>query len=302
MATNASSRSESARIARGPTRWIARLWPSRVVKDDPLEGVVLHGRYTPIPIAGWKLIPSIERELRSYRRQPELTLRSDRRLGVIVPVRDREHQITQLVPRLRALLDAQGLDYRIVVSEQSQGNLWNKGAVINAGFRAVAERCDYVCVHDVDAIPIEADYRHPSEPLRLVTKLVGSRHGPRREPRYFGGAISVTCEQFVAANGYSNGYWGWGKEDDDFLFRLLFCGRICFSDEQGTFEDLPNPTGQQLAPTRLKKPATLRANRKRRGELTRGLLDFRAEGLNSFGYSHTSPRPAEGYERILVTV
>jgi len=282
--------------------WLAKLWPSAVVKNDPLAGTLLDGRYTPIPLAGWKLIPPIERQLLAFRTRAQLSLTADARLGVIVPVRDREHQIAQLIPRLRFLLDEQGIRYRILVSEQSQGRLWNKGVVINAGFRAVAADCDYVCIHDVDAIPVDADYRCPSEPLRLVTQLVGSRHGPSREPRYFGGAISVRCDQFVAANGYSNEYWGWGKEDDDFLFRLWFCGRICFSDERGTFEDLPNPADQQLEIKPLRKPQTLRANRKRRSNLTRGLTDFRQDGLSSLAYPQTEPRLVDGYERILVTV
>jgi N-terminal region of glycosyl transferase group 7/N-terminal domain of galactosyltransferase len=285
-----------------PARWLAKLWPSAVVKSDPLAGQLVDERYTPIPLAGWKLIPSIERRLLAFRTQAAFTLRADAKLGVIVPVRDREHQIAQLIPRLRRLLDEQRIESRILVSEQSQGRLWNKGAAINAGFRALAADCDYVCIHDVDAIPLEADYRCPSEPLRLVTHLVGSRHGPRREPRYFGGAISVKCDQFIAANGYSNEYWGWGKEDDDFLFRLWFCGRICFSDERGTFEDLPNPADQQLAIKPLRKPQTLRANRKRRSDLTRGLTDFRRDGLNSLPYRQTQPKQMDGYERILVTV
>jgi hypothetical protein len=289
-------------MIQGPARLLAGFWPSAVVTQDPLAGLLVQGRYTPIPLAGWKLIPAIERRLMGHRREPVLTLRSDARLGVIIPVRDREHQITQLIPRLRSLLDAQGIDYRILVSELSQGGPFNKGAIINAGFRALADRCDYVCIHDVDAIPIEADYRCPSEPLRLVTNLVGSRHGPRREARYFGGAISVRCDQFIAANGYSNEYWGWGKEDDDFLFRLLFCGRICFSDERGTFEDLPNPTDQQVTFTKRNKPPTLRANRKRRSQLMRGLIDFRQEGLNSLRYPQTESTVMDGYERILVTI
>ncbi len=30
-----------------------------------------------------------------------------------------------------------------------------------------------------------------------------------------GGALSVRPSQFERINGYSNSYWGWGKEDDD---------------------------------------------------------------------------------------
>lgn len=36
----------------------------------------------------------------------------------------------------------------------------------------------------------------------------------------FGGAVSLLSEQFVAANGMSNRYFGWGGEDDDLYQRL----------------------------------------------------------------------------------
>lgn len=293
---------ENEAVVRGPWYWVTKFWPSSTVKSDPLAEVLIDGRYVPIPLVGWKLIPSIERRLRSYRTATTLTFRSDATLGVIVPVRDREHQIVQLIPRLRAKLDAQKLSYHILVSEQSQGGVWNKGALINAGFKTIASRCDYVCIHDVDAIPVDADYRCPSAPLRLVTRLIGSRHGATRDPRYFGGAISLRCDQFSAANGFSNAYRGWGKEDDDFLFRLLFTGHICFADQLGTFEDLPNPSVQQVKFTKWSKPRTLRLNRERRSLLMRGLYDFQRDGLNSLSYSQTSERTEDGYSRIVVNV
>jgi beta-1,4-galactosyltransferase 1 len=36
---------------------------------------------------------------------------------------------------------------------------------------------------------------------------------------YFSGAIILNREQFRRANGFSNDYWGWGGEDDDFYIR-----------------------------------------------------------------------------------
>ena len=36
----------------------------------------------------------------------------------------------------------------------------------------------------------------------------------------FGGAIALTSEQFKKVNGFSNVFYGWGGEDDDFYSRL----------------------------------------------------------------------------------
>ena len=35
----------------------------------------------------------------------------------------------------------------------------------------------------------------------------------------FGGAVAMRPEIFESVNGYSNNYFGWGGEDDDFSMR-----------------------------------------------------------------------------------
>lgn len=255
----------------------------------------------PIPLAGWKFTPRMAAALLAQRKLQPLTF-SSKRLAVVIPVRDREAHLAVLIPRLIAVLNQQGIQYRIVVSEQETGKAWNKGAIINAGVRHVMNQCDYICFHDVDAIPVKGNYLCPSQPLRLVTHLVGSRNGVTRPPRYFGGVITALCDQVVAANGFSNQYWGWGKEDDDFLFRLLFAGFVCYSDMEGTFEDLHNPSHQQVRLDKLIKPKTLKLNRQRRSMLMRGLIDPQQDGLNVVATDVIRHDVNSDYERILVRV
>ena len=51
---------------------------------------------------------------------------------------------------------------------------------------------------------------------------------------YAGGVIAVNHENIFRVNGYSNVYWGWGNEDDDFsarfvdLIGVLYAGYVCY--------------------------------------------------------------------------
>ena len=37
----------------------------------------------------------------------------------------------------------------------------------------------------------------------------------------FGGVVSLSAKDYAAVNGFSNQFWGWGGEDDDFGNRVI---------------------------------------------------------------------------------
>ena len=41
-----------------------------------------------------------------------------------------------------------------------------------------------------------------------------------------GGVLVVTKQQYLAVNGFSNLYWGWGGEDDDMQRRVTIGGKM----------------------------------------------------------------------------
>ena len=285
-------------------RWLNRWWPSVRLRTDPLQQLCVEDRYAPVSIANWKLIPSIARGLLKTRVARPLTFAPDRRLTVVIPYRDREQHLQQLLPALSAKLREQQIAHRVLVVEQQSGEKFNRGRLLNAGIHDAAEHTDYYCLHDVDAVPLVANYACPSQPLRLVNKIIGAQGKSRHNDYYFSGAVSIRKDQVYAANGYSNEYWGWGKEDDDFFFRLLLTELLCYYDLEGTYQDLPNPPHQQLHRRYPWAPAHVRRNRQRRSLLLRGVADPGDDGLSTLRHEVIErselPGYGPGYEKIRV--
>jgi hypothetical protein len=281
-------------------RWLNRFWPSKRLRRDPLSEWRVDDRYAPVSIANWKLTPSMRALLLQRRVARALTFSADRRLTIVIPFRDREPHLRALLPVLTKVLHEQRIRHRILVVEQQPGGLFNRGRLINIGMHHTAEDSDYYCLHDVDALPVIANYSCPSQPLRLVSKTLVDEGESQRTDYYFSGAVSIRKEQVFAANGYSNEYWGWGKEDDDFFFRLLLAGYLCYYDLQGTFHDLPNPKHQQVQRKSPATPPHVRQNRQRRSRLLRGLLDPAQDGLSTLRYEVIERIQAGDHERIRI--
>lgn len=201
---------------------------------------------------------------------------------VVVPFRDRHAHLEQLLPRLRRHLPGA----EVWVSEQAGTGAFNKGAVTNA---AVAEllrrgaRPDALVLHDVDALPLDtADYTAPPE--RTVRHLFAGR------PDWdwvLGGVSVVRTEDYVRANGFSNRYEGWGREDDDLHLRFKRAG--CAVDRSRAsyrYAD-PNPPRFEEAPHDhdYVDPVAVRTNDARLDAFRRDPGLQRVDGLSSVRYS-----------------
>jgi hypothetical protein len=126
--------------------------------------------------------------------------------------------------------------YRVLIAEQSKNErvLFNKGRLINTAIKYSLEnfeRVDCFVIHDVDLIPSMSseqlselgDYRCRQMPLHLSSKVFLQSTRSMRQYNQFltGGILSLRPNHLIAANGYSNVYFGWGAEDDDWTLRMF---------------------------------------------------------------------------------
>jgi hypothetical protein len=147
------------------------------------------------------------------------------KLGIIIPYRDRYEQLIKFKKVLIKYLNSKGIDFELIVIEQDDGKMFNRGKLLNIGFiYAKKLKCNYVVFHDVDMLPHDVDYSYSEIPLLLASnfKTIGGIKKVSSD-QYFSGVTLFPIELFEKINGYSNEYWGWGYEDDDMLYRCQIC-------------------------------------------------------------------------------
>ncbi|KAM9294596.1 beta-1,4-galactosyltransferase 3-like [Gastrophryne carolinensis] len=145
--------------------------------------------------------------------------------AIIIPYRNREHHLKYLLYHLHPFMQRQQLNYAIYVINQAGNTTFNRGKLMNIGFREAMKDEDWDCIffHDVDLIP--------EDDRNLYTcNIFSPKHVSVAVDRFgyilpydtiFGGISAFTPEQYVKANGFPNNYWGWGGEDDDLRSRVL---------------------------------------------------------------------------------
>ncbi|KAF9424596.1 hypothetical protein HW555_000407 [Spodoptera exigua] len=155
------------------------------------------------------------------------------RVGIIVPYRNREENLGIFLNNIHPFLIRQKLDYQIFVIEQHGNGPFNKGRLYNAGYKEMIKFNKFFCIifHDLDLLPLDDNimYNCPTLPRHMCayvndTDIRRDYNITYSYKSLFGGVVSMTIDQFVRANGFSNLYFGWGAEDNDMFWRLHAAG------------------------------------------------------------------------------
>lgn len=153
---------------------------------------------------------------------------------VIVPYRDRATHLHHFIPAVRRYLP----HAEIVVVEQGNSEPFNKGWLVNIGFLETERHGGYWIMHDVDTLPVEADYSNPDVPTHIATRCSQFNY-EMPYPEYFGGVILFKALHFRLVNGFVNSLRGWGAEDD-ILYNSFVSRTIPVVRREGTFVNLPH--------------------------------------------------------------
>ncbi|CAH1789492.1 unnamed protein product [Owenia fusiformis] len=149
------------------------------------------------------------------------------KVAIVIPYRDRLGHLKILLRRLHPMLRKQQIAYRIFVVEQAGTDQFNRGRLMNIGYAEAMKEDNFDCFifHDVDLIP--EDDRNVylcDDQARHLSSAIDEMRYHIMYYNYAGGVIALNRQNVLKVNGYSNDYWGWGNEDDDFSARTLAAG------------------------------------------------------------------------------
>ncbi len=152
---------------------------------------------------------------------------SNAKVALVIPYRNRDHNLKIFLKHIHPFLSKQQLDYGIYLVEPLPNLEFNRGLLMNIGFLEALKmsnnKWECFIFHDVDLLPEdERNLYTCSDNPRHMSGAVSTLGYRLPYETIFGGVTAITRQQMISANGYSNLYFGWGGEGILFILKILF--------------------------------------------------------------------------------
>ena len=156
---------------------------------------------------------------------------------IVIPYRNRKEHLNYFIKTTLPLIQEHLPNSKIVVVEQNDGKLFNRGALLNVGFKEYENKTKYFFTQDVDINPsleiIKSIYtKEDIEVYRIKSAHYAS----------LGGIVKVKHDIIFDINGFPNNIWGWGIEDRAFYYRCCMKNINITNNHNQSFNILPHIT------------------------------------------------------------
>jgi hypothetical protein len=137
---------------------------------------------------------------------------------ILIPYRNRKEHLDYFLEKSLPLIKNNLSNTKLVIIEQEEGKLFNRGKILNVGFKEYLNKTEYFITHDVDVNPkIQALDLYKLQ--KKTNHIVGIYSSPCST---LGGIMKIQSETIKNINGFPNYYWGWGVEDKTLYNRAKY--------------------------------------------------------------------------------
>lgn len=140
---------------------------------------------------------------------------------IVIPYRNRQTHLEFFIEHTVPLLKKHMPNSKVVVVEQANDKLFNRGKLLNVVFSLFKTQTKYFITNDVDINPTERtiiNYYIPEVENDTVKGILTSPCDT------LGGVIKISSDNIHKCNGFPNNIWGWGAEDKALQNRTEFFG------------------------------------------------------------------------------
>ena len=129
---------------------------------------------------------------------------------IVIPFRNRDSHLEFFIKNTVPLLQEHLPNGKVVVVEQNEGKLFNRGMLLNVAFKEYENKTKYFFTHDVDINPTEKCIKEHYTKHVNNTDVLGIYTS---QCNTLGGIIKLNNKTIHQINGFPNDIWGWGTED-----------------------------------------------------------------------------------------
>uniref|UniRef100_A0A6C0J4Q2 Galactosyltransferase C-terminal domain-containing protein n=1 Tax=viral metagenome TaxID=1070528 RepID=A0A6C0J4Q2_9ZZZZ len=138
---------------------------------------------------------------------------------IVIPFRNRDIHLKYYIKNTVPLLLNHLPNSKVVVIEQTEGKLFNRGKLFNVVFKEYKNKTKYFIMNDVDINPtIECIKKYYIK--EVSNREVLGIYNPPCDT--LGGIAKITDSVVQMINGFPNDIWGWGTEDKALQNRTEF--------------------------------------------------------------------------------
>ena len=166
---------------------------------------------------------------------------------IIIPYRKREKHLEYYINNTVPLIKQHLPHTKVVVVEQANDKLFNRGKLLNVGFMEYKDKTKYFITQDVDMIPN----------VEIIKKIYSKNDVDVCQIKFvhdmsLGGIVKIKHDITFDINGFPNDIWGWGIEDRALFFRCFMKNIAITKNNNQSFKMLPHSSNSK-PPTNEKK-------------------------------------------------
>ena len=131
---------------------------------------------------------------------------------ILIPYRNREAHLDYFINNSWKLIKDNVNNPRLVIIEQEEGKLFNRGKLLNVGFKEYIDKTKFFITHDVDINPNSSTLTEYNNTYDITSIYTAHNES-------LGGIIKISNDVLKNINGFPNNIWGWGIEDRALFYR-----------------------------------------------------------------------------------